>query len=662
MTETERPKHCTDEWQRLSREVESLRAERDALQSQLSMFRGAFEILSSHFEDVVVSMVDRDLRWVAVNGGGMHSFGLPATQLIGKTPAEVLAPSTAAETTSRTQRALNGEIVRAEYVGRGQYRTFNICNYPLYHTDGQIIGAIAITHETTQEKHASQLLETSEARYRSIIEDQSELVCRFDRDGWLTFYNRSFAEFFEIAADTTLIASLLSLTSDEETFRPLTADLDRLTPEQPVSRSLCQIRIADNMYYVRWTTRAIFNNEGQVVEYQSVGTDITEHKRAEINLRKKRALTQTLHEISSVLNSTLDLDQVLKRITENIGRIVPHDIANIMIIEGDDAQIVSESHEARSVSHCRLSLQDTPYLRYMLARECPLIIGNNSQLFETIGETGIRSEFHSYAGTPIWLQGKIIGFINVFSYQPDRFEEKHAQRLQSFANNAATAIRNAQLYARAQEAAAWEERRRIAEDLHDVVSQTLFSINMIADSLPELWDTRPYAVPRKLGRLRQLTHMAFSEMRTLLFELRPETIVDMPLPQLIHQLVEGMSNRSAVNIMKHLNCDEPRTDTLPLDVKITFYRITQEALNNTIRHAEARSVQIFLNMSADGLYLAITDDGRGFDVGVHQSGHMGLQIIQDRAQRIGAHLEILSEPMRGTLINATWKSENVAAS
>jgi signal transduction histidine kinase len=206
---------------------------------------------------------------------------------------------------------------------------------------------------------------------------------------------------------------------------------------------------------------------------------------------------------------------------------------------------------------------------------------------------------------------------------------------------------------RAREEAVLTERHRIARELHDAVSQTLFSATILADVLPRLWDRDENVGRERLLELRELTRGALAEMRTLLHELRPSALVQTSMEDLLRQLTEALIARGRVPIGLTI---EGEFD-LPPDVKIALYRIAQEALNNVIKHARANSASVSLYGDSHNLLLTILDDGRGFDPDDVMGEHLGLDIMQERAQAIRATLAVRSEPGAGTEVSVSWTQD-----
>jgi signal transduction histidine kinase len=254
------------------------------------------------------------------------------------------------------------------------------------------------------------------------------------------------------------------------------------------------------------------------------------------------------------------------------------------------------------------------------------------------------------------LNDEVDGGLLLAYEEPTLFTEEDQQTARSFADHAALAIANALLRSQAEELAVTAERSRLARDLHDAVTQTLFATSLIADVLPRLWERNPEAGKQKLAEIRQLTRGALAEMRTLLMELRPAALEDVPLPDLLQQLSEAFTGRARVPVALEID----RSIQLPPHVKIGFYRIAQEALNNISKHARARTAQIQLSRTSGSVQMMICDDGIGFDPHKIQPDHFGLGIMEERAQSVGAQYEMNSVLDNGTQVKVYWKIESEA--
>jgi two-component system nitrate/nitrite sensor histidine kinase NarX len=257
---------------------------------------------------------------------------------------------------------------------------------------------------------------------------------------------------------------------------------------------------------------------------------------------------------------------------------------------------------------------------------------------------------HSWMWIPLSVRGRVIGAVGLAETEKDYFTAHHADLALSVANQAAITMINAELNEQAQALAVLEERQRLARNLHDAVNQSLFSAGLIAEVLPRLWERDQDLARQSLEDLRRLTRGAQAEMRTLLAELRPSTLTDSSLGDLLQLLGNALSGRLNVPVTVTVTEDF----TLPADIQITFYRICQEALYNIAKHAKASHVEMDLAQTGDTTELRIRDDGVGFDPQQTFSGHYGLSMMRERAEAVGVLLVVSSEPGHGTELIVRW--------
>jgi signal transduction histidine kinase len=204
--------------------------------------------------------------------------------------------------------------------------------------------------------------------------------------------------------------------------------------------------------------------------------------------------------------------------------------------------------------------------------------------------------------------------------------------------------------ARAVEDAIAAERNRLARELHDAVTQTLFAASLIAEVLPDLWEMDEAEAHRSTEELRQLTRGALAEMRTLLFELRPAALKQARLPDLLRQLSEAVMGRQGLPICLDVagDCE------IPCDVKVEMYRIAQESLNNVVKYARATRVEIKVRLEVGQVHMEVRDNGIGFDPSYVKATSLGLRIMRERAEAIHADLQVTSQPSFGTTVSLEW--------
>jgi signal transduction histidine kinase len=194
-----------------------------------------------------------------------------------------------------------------------------------------------------------------------------------------------------------------------------------------------------------------------------------------------------------------------------------------------------------------------------------------------------------------------------------------------------------------------EERRRLARELHDSVSQALYGISLGAHAARTALDRDPEHVAEPLDYILTLAEAALAEMRALIFELRPESLEAEGLVSALTRQAAALQARNALSVATEL-CAEPN---LALPVKEELYRIAQEAMHNTVKHARASQVALRLDQTSDGVVLEIRDNGVGFNTTGSFPGHLGLHSMRERVANLGGTFEIESEPGRGTVIRAS---------
>jgi signal transduction histidine kinase len=377
------------------------------------------------------------------------------------------------------------------------------------------------------------------------------------------------------------------------------------------------------------------------------------HERTQ-EIERRREVAEGLREIINILNSNRSLKESLDAIILQVVRFM--DARAVVLFrtteEGFPLVIASNLFDRGAAVYSRNAPALPGWIARALLEGKVIHLTSLSDAYDDHPDL-IDTPFSRYASllaVPMAVNDKIDGGLVLLYETPYTVTEEDMQMAYSFADHAALAIANAQLRSQAEEIAVSAERSRLARDLHDAVTQTLFATSLIAEVLPKLWDRSPEAGKQKIAEIRELTRGALAEMRTLLMELRPTALVDVPLPDLVQQLSEAFTGRARVPV--RLEMDKPLD--LPINVKIGFYRIAQEALNNIQKHARATQVEIHLQDCGPSFKMEIIDNGIGFENGHQSPDHFGLGIMEERAQSIGGQFSIASRPGQGTSIVVTW--------
>ena len=291
----------------------------------------------------------------------------------------------------------------------------------------------------------------------------------------------------------------------------------------------------------------------------------------------RRVWAEMLADTAVALNSTLDLDEILKLILENIQQIIPHDSSNIMLLEQGFAHVVQHNgwrpEKVEMLVGIKFPIQQAAHLSLMYQSHQSCIIGDVKALD---GWLDVAPDYDplSYLAAPICVGDDVIGFLNLDSMRRDHFTPDHAHRLQAFVSHAAVALKNAQAYRLSQTLAALEERQRLARDLHDSVTQTLFAASITANAILKRWRQDSSSINEGLLELRDLTQGALAEMRTMLLELRPNALLESKLSDLLQQLIETVQGRARIKV----RYDTSGNRVLPPNVQVSLFRIAQEAL------------------------------------------------------------------------------------
>jgi signal transduction histidine kinase len=258
-------------------------------------------------------------------------------------------------------------------------------------------------------------------------------------------------------------------------------------------------------------------------------------------------------------------------------------------------------------------------------------------------------DMKSFLGVPIVSKGEIIGaFYLTEKLGGGEFSETDQHFIEMLAAHAAIAIENARLFERDRELSVIEERNRLARELHDSVTQTLFSVVLTAEAASTLVERDAAGAKAQLERLQSLSRDALQEMRSLIFELRSADLASDGLVATLRKHCEILSRVRKIEIGVRVEHERG----LPADMEQELFRIAQEAVNNALKHAGARRIDVRLLMAPPLVTLTVRDDGRGFDPAAPpiQSKRLGLTSMRERAEALGAKLSVESSPGAGATV------------
>ncbi len=444
-------------------------------------------------------------------------------------------------------------------------------------------------------------------------------------------------DIYERLYSDSVSAALVPLTYTDKAFGVLC-----LAFEQPRRFSFDDIRLYDTVAEIAGASLQ-----------RAVSLQALEHQ-----VEIRTAHLSTLYEINTVASEPLDLDMTLERVLEILVRAIGARAGVIHLIDEKSRRLQMNAQQGlplgRLVSLEALSLSETSWSELLNAAEplAALDVRGDERLPQLIRQP-LPGGMPTYVGAPIRVENHPIGLLSVFGAQIQENAIETLALLMTIADQVGGYVERASLIQRAERAAVIEERQRLARELHDSVTQLLYSQVLFSGAgLKMLNQGDVDRVDMHLGRIHQAALQALKEMRLLVYELRPETLLEEGLMAVLERRLNSVERRTGVDARLEVQGDP----SLDLGTQMALYRIAEEALNNTLKHAEASTVAIKLAREAGRFTLEIQDDGLGFAPGIQDGrGGMGLANMRARAAELGGELHLFSAPGQGTRVTVTFE-------
>ncbi|MBN1317351.1 MAG: GAF domain-containing protein, partial [Anaerolineales bacterium] len=378
------------------------------------------------------------------------------------------------------------------------------------------------------------------------------------------------------------------------------------------------------------------------------------------SLQYRALQLETSTQVSREITSILEIDQLLNRVVTLIAGAFGYYHVSIFLVEKDTNQLVYRSGggEIKFSEYARnwLIVLGEGSLNGEAVEKNEMIIVNDVVNDPRYLPNEYLPETQSELVAPLRFGSQVIGTLDVQSKKKDAFGEDDARILQGLGDQIAIAIENACLYTKSRTLAAVEERNRLARELHDSVTQSLYGLVSLAvagSDLMSAGDIKP--VQQYLGWMETAAQQALNEMRLLLYELRPPGLEMEGLAGALKQRLVAVEER--VGLKTSFKIDE--TIQLSEAVAENLYRLAIEALNNTLKHSAASTIKIELVRQGERVQLIIVDDGDGFDVdSALAGGGLGLAGMQERAAEIGGLLTLKSVPGQGSIIQLAFEESD----
>jgi signal transduction histidine kinase len=397
-----------------------------------------------------------------------------------------------------------------------------------------------------------------------------------------------------------------------------------------------------------------------------------EHQRAQEALQLayqtlERRVEERTHElaalnaIASVVSRSLDLKEILSDALDKTLEVINMGCGRAYRLEGDTRDLPDRLYPNPVIyrglseefirSAGRLPFQGS-VIQAAINTGGPYVSEVRGSLEDTeVQQVLMKEGIELLVSVPLMAKGRLVGAIQLGSHNVRSFAPEEMSLLAAIGQQVGLAVENARLYEQAEQAAAMTERTRLARELHDSVTQSLYSVTLYAEAAARmLLDGENTEAAACLRELRDTAQEALREMRLLIFQLRPLALEKGGLAAALQTRLDAVEGRGGMQVELRVQ----GTEQLSSSVQQELYHIAQEALNNVLKHAKAQHVQVRLQFLDAATRLEICDDGAGFEPEMAQErGGLGLPGMRERVQRIGGQLRIESTPGKGTTVRVT---------
>jgi PAS domain S-box-containing protein len=660
-----------------------------ALGRQLSLLETIFDRMP-----MGIVILDTGLRVRRFNptwaGFVTRYTSLPATQVVPGANLYDLIPGNKATLEPIFHRVLAGETVRqaAFPLQVGEFISYwDAVISPLVE-DGRVMSILHVITDATERVQAEHALRESQRALSTLISNLPGIAyrCRNDANWTMEFVSEGslaltgYGPAELMGADRTITYGDLIQPADKSlVWEAVQSALDEYRPFEIKYRLLTP----QSTKWVWERGQGIYNELGEVVALEGFITDISERVMAEQTLEqrvqqrtqeieRRRQVAEGLQDILAVLNSNQSLDEILDYITCQAKRLLETEAVAIYRLQEEQGLLEIEAAYGLSeeyIHNIKLPLGQGALGRAVLQKE-PVVVPDVRAVFADHSAPSMANDvvfvdaelrhllmqmvdrYGAVVGVPIVVKDQVYGGLALYYPQPRDFFKEEIGLATTLADHVALAIENARLLDQVEQTAVMEERQRLARELHDSVSQALYGIGLGIRTARTLLDRESLseAVKAKLTQpldyVLSLADAGLAEMRALIFELRPDALAEQGLVAALERQAKALQARHKLNVETDF-CQEP---DLPLTAKECLYRVTQEALNNVIKHAQAGHVQVRLHETEGKITLEIADDGLGFEPQQEYPGHMGLQSMRERVTKVQGLLAVKSEPGAGTSI------------
>lgn len=403
-------------------------------------------------------------------------------------------------------------------------------------------------------------------------------------------------------------------------------------------------------------SRAFSEDDRQILElFADQAVSAIENARLYQQAQDQINELEILHQISSVVLSTLELDQVFALLYEQVRRLMNVDaflVARLRDDERFDLEFIADEGE---IYDARRAVDFSELLRSVVSQGIPVIVDDalHDRRYETAGFLGDQSkQSRSMLTVPMFRGDCVIGLISAQSYAPYAYREQDSRLLTTIANQAAIAIEHAHLYQQAQDLAIAEERNRLSREIHDTLAQGLTGIILCLESVEMSLEDTNREQQKWIERALRLSRSSLDEARRSVSDLRAATLDGQTFLDAVITLVRDLQQDESFLVIFTAPSSMPN---LSARVEATLFRVIQEATTNCRKHSGCRNLNITLNVANEELILNIEDDGKGFDLSSSLRRHdrYGLSSMHERMAQVNGDLTIDTAPGTGTRVRAS---------
>jgi signal transduction histidine kinase/ligand-binding sensor protein len=504
-----------------------------------------------------------------------------------------------------------------------------------------------ILERTEELQKANEALQEGEQRFRVALIDTPIVVFNQDIDLLYTWiYNAQNYAHQPVVGKTDA-----DLFSAEDAMR-LTALKRRVMATGLLTREEVSMTVGTRTNFYDMTLDPLFDADGAVAGLTCAATDITERKQIYEQMQRRLSESESIQRIAKGLLQRIGLDEVLQIICAEAMQLTGATGSAVLLLEEDGWLRVTKSAGSPTYSLNRLPVSGSFAGRAFQTGDhvwvnLPDSEPDDEDAQQLQGYPWIQG-LVSLLVVPLKVDTKVIGILNILN-KPGELTQEDMRIIDLFADQAAIIIEHVRLQYQAEQLAVLEERQRLARELHDSVTQALYSVTLYADAARMAFSAQKWeALERNLQEVRNMAREAMYDMRLLVFELRPFMLETEGLASALRARLAAVEGRSGLKTEVLVEGER----RLSIKIEEELYRIAQEGLNNVVKHAEATQVQIQLKYDESTVSLEMMDDGKGFEPeAASQSGGFGLQGIKERVQQLGGTMKIESAPLRGTRLS-----------